>query len=186
MGKKEITSYNQKGGITAYKVNTSPDADDISLGRRQKSLPKWLVWLASIVSIIAGLIFIINSVKPRNNQGGLEMPIQKKINVTSHNQQGGITAYQVILEKGDRILSDSLIEQLRSTLSQWTISSINIVAVMGDQEAFRFASQIKNFLISEDYEVSGVDQAIFTAPLQGQHIANPTEEGVVKITIGSR
>ena len=44
------------------------------------------------------------------------MSNDKHIHVTSHGQQGGITAYQVNLEPGDRELTDDLAEQLNSFL----------------------------------------------------------------------
>ena len=114
------------------------------------------------------------------------MSNDRNINVTSHNQQGGITAYQVNLQPGDRVLSESVASQLQSLLNQETFKSIDLVAVMGDQEAFRFASQIKNFLTSSGYEVNGVNQAVFTKSIQGQIIEPPNDAGVTKIIIGGR
>ena len=108
------------------------------------------------------------------------------IQVTSYNQQGGITAYQVVLERGDRILTDPVANQLESVLSQESFNTIDLVAVWGDQEAFRFASQINNYLTDQGYNVKGVSQAAFSQPVQGQIVEKPDSSGVLKIIIGGR
>ena len=54
---------------------------------------------------------------------------------------------------------------------------------MGDQEAFRFASEIKDYLTSQGYEVDGVNRAIFSGPITGQ-IVRPTDIGF-EIVIGA-
>lgn len=114
------------------------------------------------------------------------MPDDNNIHVTSYNQQGGITAYQVNLQPGDRVLKDAVRHRLDQTLKQRSFSSIRITAVMGDQEAFRFASQIKNYLESAGYQVSGVDQAVYTRPIQGQAIEPANDGGMLNIIIGGR
>lgn len=111
---------------------------------------------------------------------------QPSINVTSHNQQGGITAYQVNIQKGDRQLTENAATQLKKYLANKTFSKIDVVAVMGDGEAFRLASQVKNFLVSQGYSVEGVGQAVFSAPVQGQIIEPPNSQGVIKIIIGNQ
>ena len=57
---------------------------------------------------------------------------------------------------------------------------IEIIAVMGDQEAFQFAEEIKNHLESKGRIVNGVHQVLFDKPVIGQEI---TPDGK-KITIG--
>ncbi|MFC2021439.1 hypothetical protein ACFLU1_06660 [Chloroflexota bacterium] len=111
---------------------------------------------------------------------------QRPIHVESHNQQGGITAYQVNLQPEDRRLTDGLTKQLKDYLGSVDYKSVDVTAVMGDGEAFRFASQIKNFLESEGYVVKGVNQAIFASPVEAQGIEPPNESGVVKIIVGNR
>ena len=60
---------------------------------------------------------------------------------------------------------------------------IDLTTVRGDQEAFQFASEIKQFLESENYNVNGVNQADFSNPVKGQSI-EPRKEGGIKIIIG--
>ena len=114
------------------------------------------------------------------------MPEDQNIYVTSHNQQGGITAYQVNLQPGDRVLNENDSRQLEQLLAGETFASISVTAVMGDQEALRFASQIKNFLTSKGRTVTGVDQALYTSPVQGQIVERAGDDGVLKIIICGR
>jgi hypothetical protein len=111
---------------------------------------------------------------------------EKNINVNSYNQRGGITAYQVNVQQPQRELNDNLKKQFKKLFSGYSFSAIDVTAVMGDQEAFRFASQIKEFLVTESYDVHGVNQAVFTKPVQGQIVEKPNEQGVLKVIIGGR
>jgi len=65
-----------------------------------------------------------------------------------------------------------------------TETKVVITAVLGDQEAFQFATDIKQFLLSHGYEVDGVKQSAFTTPVVGQKI-DRTNIGV-EIVIGAR
>jgi hypothetical protein len=60
-----------------------------------------------------------------------------------------------------------------------------ITAVMGDQEAFQFAEQIKEYLSSQGWKVDGVDQAVYSKPVVGQ-IIKPRSDGKVEIIIGGK
>lgn len=105
--------------------------------------------------------------------------------IISNNQSGGITAHTVnvgTVNMGPqpRMLNDQLAQQLLAAIPQGKL--VTVVAVMGDQEAFQFATQVKNFLASREYNVSGVDQAVYTQPIIGQHI-NLKGDGV-EIVIG--
>ena len=53
---------------------------------------------------------------------------------------------------------------------------------MGDSEAYSFATQIKDHLVSQGYEVNGVDQALFNGVVPPQ-LFNPEK---LEITIGGR
>lgn len=90
------------------------------------------------------------------------------VNVTSYNQSGGITANQVNIGSQPRVLNVEAQNQLLQILSGKKSQTISVVSVMGDGEAFSYATQIKNYLIKEGYTVSGVDQAVYTQPIMGQ------------------
>ena len=111
---------------------------------------------------------------------------QPRIDVRSYNQQGGITAYQVNIQPGDRKLTDTAAQQLRDYLNGVEFKSVEVNAVMGDGEAFRLASQIKNFLVSEELNVTGVNQVVYSEPVQGQLIEPPNDAGLVRVIVGGR
>ena len=108
------------------------------------------------------------------------------IHMESHHQQGGITAYDVNIQPGDRQLSDAAARQLRDYLNGVEFKSLEISVVIGDEEAFRFASQIKNLLVSESFDVNGVNHVVYSAPIQGQVIESPDAAGFVRVIIGNR
>ncbi len=110
--------------------------------------------------------------------------IEEIINVTSHNQSGGITAGKVTFGSSPRRLTPDVITQLEKYLPSDETKVIDITAVMGDQEAFQYAEQIKTYIESKGRNVNGVNQAIFDRPVKGQ-IIEPTANGI-KIIIGSR
>ncbi|MFC1548306.1 hypothetical protein ACFL5M_07235, partial [Candidatus Neomarinimicrobiota bacterium] len=101
----------------------------------------------------------------------------------SHNQQGGITAYQVNIQPGDRVLDGS---QLQSKLDEHQFNDIRIKTAWGDQEAFRFATQTKNYLVANGYSVKNIVHAMYSKPIQGQHINPVGDDGVLEIVIGGR
>ena len=112
--------------------------------------------------------------------------IYKDESVTSYNQQGGITARNVSIQPSDRKLSTNVEQQLKDHLSKATFKKIEVNAIMGDAEAFRFASQIKDYLVSEGYEIHGVNQVMYASPVQGQIFEGPDDKGVARIIIGGR
>ena len=130
--------------------------------------------------------FTISQTPARETERITDKDKEPRIHIESHNQQGGITAYNVNIAPGDRQLSQTGTDQLKGYLDSVDFKKIDITAAMGDAEAFRFASQIKNYLTSEGHEVSGVHQALSMPPMQGQKIEPPNDSGLVKIRIGSR
>ncbi len=143
-----------------------------------------LLWLIILITQEKQLFRVGKSLAQRGEKVSDENT--RPIHVESHNQQGGITAYQVNIQPGDRQLSTGATQQLKSYLKGVNLKSVEVNAVMGDGEAFRFASQIKNFLTSEGFDVKGVNQVVYTAPIQGQIVEPPNAEGLVKIIIGNR
>lgn len=66
-----------------------------------------------------------------------------------------------------RSLTQDKIPALKAELSKHNNEPIDITCVMGDQEAFSFASQLKNLFESSGWKVNGVNQAIYTVPIKG-------------------
>lgn len=87
--------------------------------------------------------------------------------VTSHNQSGGITAHTVNVGLAARLVDENLIRQINETIPKGSI--VNVNAVLGDQEAFGFASKILAWLRNNGYKNTknehGVDQAMYNQPI---------------------
>lgn len=183
---KKIESKNQSGGITAFNVDVADNSKDakkesaISKSEKGSKLAKIAVW----VTIVAGILAILTyfGIKPI---GEKIMP-KKEINVTSYNQTGGITAYNVNIDPQDRKLTPQLAEQLMNNIKQNGIETVTVTSVMGDQEAFQFASVIKAFLNDQGVTVNGVNQAVFSKPIQGQIIEPGKDPKTIKVIIGGR
>lgn len=107
---------------------------------------------------------------------------KKKINVTSYNQSGGITANQVNIGSQPRTLNFEVQNQLQQILSGKKGQTLTVVSVMGDGEAFNFVTQIKNYLTQQGHTISGVDQAVYSQPVIGQAF-NPDK---LEIIIGTK
>jgi hypothetical protein len=89
------------------------------------------------------------------------------INVSSHNQYGGITAGVVNLNSQRRLdmqNGEALLHGLPENIP------IRVVAPLGDGEAISFASQVRDFLKSKGRDVSGFDQIVNSTPMVGQTI----------------
>lgn len=84
-----------------------------------------------------------------------------------------------------RELNAQLKEQLKQIID--VSFSVNITSVLGDGEAYSFASQIKSYLESQGYKVDGISQAIFSGPVSGQIIEPPKEgDKTYRIIIGNK
>jgi hypothetical protein len=101
--------------------------------------------------------------------------------VTSHNQTGGITAGLVNIGPPQRKLGPRGQAVWNQILTDKT-KTVTVVAVLGDGEAFSYATQIKKYLIAQGYSVKGVDQAVYAVPISGQQFDPKTWT----IIIGSR
>lgn len=109
----------------------------------------------------------------------------QNINVTSYNQQGGITANQVLIGKQERHLTGELKQNLLDRLPNNKKVKIRVVSVLGDQEAFNLAQEIKTYLDNQNYQTQGVDQAIFDRPMVGQFIKEDLDNNIFEIQIGN-
>ncbi|MEZ9455449.1 hypothetical protein AB4258_23585 [Vibrio splendidus] len=99
-------------------------------------------------------------------------------NVNSNNQQGGITAGVVNVGPQPRKLKPHELSQLLQAFPDKS-KSIRITAVMGDQEAFTYATELKDTLEKHSYRVDGIDQAVYTQPKKGVDVFTDTREIIV-------
>jgi len=102
-------------------------------------------------------------------------------NVKSVGQQGGITAGVVNVGPQPRQLDDGVRHQLAELLPDKSYT-VTITSVLGDGEAYSFATQIKEYLGSQGYDINGVNQAVFTGIVPPQRF----DPSTLTITIGSR
>lgn len=122
----------------------------------------------------------MNEDNENNNQS------EGRINITSHNQSGGITAYSVNVHNSSpqRKLDNNFAEELLKALNYDKNIKVRISAVMGNQEAYTFGEEIRNFFVSKGWEIDSVGQAIFHIIPKGQ-IFNKNADGSVALLIGS-
>lgn len=106
-----------------------------------------------------------------------------KINITSINQQGGITAHTVNVGQPSRHINDDVKNQLNNQLDK--SRKVDVVVVLGDGEAFSFATEINKYLVASGYQTTGVSQAMFSGPVIGQQI-DKNNPGIQKIIIGAK
>lgn len=108
----------------------------------------------------------------------------KSIFITSHNQMGGITAHTVNLGPQARQMNSQLGDQLKQQIP--ITSTIRVVAILGDGEAFGFANQVLQWLKSNNYSnATGVDQAVYSQPVLGQTI-NKISSTEYELVIGTK
>lgn len=135
---------------------------------------------ADIIDKNQGLDFSVGVLKGWNKKHhdwvkeNLNMRVEKDggpahvINVTSHGQQGGITTGVLNVGLPGRALDVGVKEDiLRGFPSKE--GDVRVIAVMGDQEAFRYAKEISDFLLREGYSVQGggVAQGVWDGPVTG-------------------
>jgi hypothetical protein len=84
-----------------------------------------------------------------------------------------------------RMLDHNVESQIKSMIPNG--STVSVVAVLGNGEAFNFASQIKNFLEKNGYSVSGVDQAVYSGNVAPQSINRlDGDNGKYEVVIGNQ
>jgi hypothetical protein len=90
--------------------------------------------------------------------------------VTSYFQSGGITAGAVNLGPQQRVLTDDMKRQLLDKVPKE--KPVTITAVLGDGEAFAFATDLFSFMKANGFKMAenGISQAIFTAPVTGTSV----------------
>ncbi len=116
-----------------------------------------------------------------NKQQLEPQPTAVTFNVMSVGQQGGITAGVVNVGPQPRNINDRVRRQLAELLPDKS-RTVTIKTVLGDGEAYSFATQIKDYLASQGFKINGVDQVVFNGVVPPQAF-NPD---TLEITIGSR
>jgi Tfp pilus assembly protein PilN len=84
-------------------------------------------------------------------------------------------------QAASRQMNAKLLSQLQRMLPDKT-KTVTVTSVMGDGEAFGFATQIKDALVKQGYDINGVNQTVFSRPIMGQVFDSDT----LTITIGTK
>lgn len=178
-----VTSVGQRGGVTAHSVSVNQGTP---APLPQPPKPWWKsAWAITVgvVTFLAALVAVLEFL-------GLK-PLEKHMtrdndrpNVTSINQQGGITAGTVNIGSQARHMNTQLGAQILEHIP--TDAKISITAVMGDGEAFNFAHEVRAWMVQNGYRniTQGVNQAVYSQPVMGQSF-NKTADGF-DLVIGTR
>lgn len=178
MTEENITSHGQQGGITAHTVTLNQGASPPPPSPPDPE-PWWKSWWAGI----SGLILVIAAIAEILHYFGVSpwekersMPDDPKVNVTSYNQRGGITAHTVIVGPQPRSMSNPAADKLKADIFREVSKDkpIDVVAPLGDAEATRFASEIHAFLSANGFKVRypKISQAVFADPQHGVSMAD--------------
>lgn len=106
--------------------------------------------------------------------------MNNNINVNTNFQNGDNNIH---IGPQARHLNLDIQNQLMSLIP--TAAGVDLTCILGDGEGYSFATEIKIFLESKGYKVNGVNQSVFSGPVNGQNIEQPKDEsGSFKIIIG--
>ncbi len=104
-----------------------------------------------------------------------------KYNVTSHNQQGGISAGQVNIGKPPRKLDANLKRQLDGAVADHAHKEVEIKASHVSEDCLEFGRQVKEYLEAKGFKVGDVCPAmIFGVPYKFNVVV---ESPVIRIQI---
>lgn len=96
---------------------------------------------------------------------------QKSFNILARNLQEASRVREVREATGPSVparkVTLDLAARMKAILARHRSAKVTLTCIMGDQEGFQFATQLKEILNSAGWEVNGVNQAIYTNPLVG-------------------
>lgn len=172
MGKNfNTTSNDQNGGITSGEINFHQPENSIW----EKPWAKYFAFPLAVL-IMAGLL--------GNYLTKIKNMSENIFNVTSNNQQGGITAGQININSSQQ---RHLSEAMKKQLEVYKDKRIIVKSTFGDAESYQFAEEIKEYLKQNGFNVdlSLSSQDFFEKPIAGQEIFD-NKDGLIYLYIGSR
>lgn len=144
-----------------------------------------VVSLGTIFGMLNGGIEFFQNVFGSDNNSQQTPIIEEYHQVSSTNQSGGITAHTINARKSARHINQRLKAQINGLIPADKSEKIIVSSSLNDSEAFAFAKEIKDYLVSQGRNVEGVNQVITIPPAVGQD-AYRDENGVFNIRVGSR
>ncbi len=179
----DITSHNQKGGITAKTVNINEQMNITDHKNSKLTVVEIFVVIGVIIAVLTYF-----GLKPKETKMDKNQNEKKTFNVASYNQQGGITAGEVNIGSLPRVFTQEVAVKLDSVLSEIKADkkkTITVICAMGDSESYNFAEQIKKYLEETGWSVRGITQAVRNKPIKGVAVyLRP--DGDVDINVGNR
>lgn len=174
--KKNVSSTNQQGGITAGEIGEINIHQDSTNGPKESKISK----IAAIVTVLGFLGFGVNQMNEKYNI----------FNVSSTGQQGGITAgkinqLNVYNKPAPRELVQGYKDELNRIISKHSGLPLVIEVNSNDREAVNFGNQIYQYLVSAGYNVSEPDKIMMSSdpmPAFGYRV----NVGKLFIVIGSQ
>ncbi len=84
---------------------------------------------------------------------------------------------QVNIGAQKRTLQNKNIGTARAAVEKFPATHVSLSAVMGDSEAFAFATELKQMLEQARWSVHGIDQVVMSGPVEGVELRFPGETG---------
>jgi len=135
-------------------------------------------WIISTMIIIVSVVVTIIKSKTENQEMIVE-DSQWSINTIG---QIGDNSIQIGAEQ--RNITQDTKDQLSGVLPKDKNQAIDVNSIDGDPEAFRFASQIKEYIESLGYSVLGVSKRNYATDWTNTHIYTHPDGSVKEIIIG--
>jgi hypothetical protein len=167
-----VLSNNQQAGITANTVNYNLSS---TTDQPKKSWTEKIFVLAAIVAILTYL----NIFPFKKEAAG------KKI--ISNNQQGGIVANTVNLKPTIKSYKRKLDNFQKMKFHEISLKYKKIIIdyFMNDTEAYQFAKEIKDFLISKGIKVNKLNFFVPKKPFFGLRLEESNDESTLFVKIGT-
>ncbi|MFA6992092.1 MAG: hypothetical protein WC269_02310 [Candidatus Gracilibacteria bacterium] len=165
-----VTSNNQKGGTTAGEINGNARPE--KQGFWYKPINKYFTIPLAVIIVGGVIVYYLTNANMTDDI----------FNVTSNNQQGGLTVGQLNISNPQRVLTTEIKSQIISQLPSDKETPIEIIAVGGDREAYKFASEIWNYLNSEMYYLPAKIGSINTPdPIVGVTVSTKNKDKTIII-----
>lgn len=101
--------------------------------------------------------------------------------INNYNQMGGQVAHQIFnIGPQERHLTPEVTAQLDTIVTEHTGKTIQVHCIQGDSEAFAFASEVRQYLLSRGSTVSAIGTIFSQEIIRGQTF----NERLLTLTIG--
>ena len=181
---ENINSHNQKGGITAKIVNINGEVN-ISGNNKEKKMMlfPYIVGIFTIIGVAIAILTYLG-LKPKEAKMDKNQNEKKTVNITSYNQQGGITAGEVNIGPKSRHVTEEVKKELDRNLALDKNKEILVLYSADDFETQNFAFEIKQYLESQRYKIKGYGRQFSSKPQKGVGIIDKPDGSIVLVIGG--